>query len=95
MQKFLEELTQVNLLAAKVRGLNVRQGREKPLSVLFVPMGWVLIERVIAGQVVQHLRCSLFWSTPASRENAAACVQFIEPAEMRGKIKDILELCKK
>ena len=94
MQKFLEDLSQVKLLAAKAKGLTLRQGKVKPLSVLFVPMGWVVLERVINGQVIQHLRCSCFYGTPASCSNAQACLQFIEPAEMRGKLTDIVQMCK-
>ena len=62
-----------------------------PLSCLYVPAGWVMIESNILGQRIVSVRMGLNYKTKATVDNMRASQRFFEKAHQQ-KIEQLIEL---
>ena len=49
---------------------------QQPLSVLYIPMGWALLDRAVSGQIVTSVRASCAYVNDGNYENGCAAIPF-------------------
>ena len=74
-------------------GAPVQHMHLKPMSALYVPMGWFVVEKAVAGQVVDWVRMGTAHKNESGVVDARAAARFFYPEDMRDKIEAILKLC--
>ena len=62
-----------------------------PLSVTYVPAGYILIENCVKGQVVISVRRGAFYASAKATENMLACVPFFE-SPVQDNIRSIVKI---
>ena len=89
---FLSNLTEDKLNGLLEKDVPMYTCVQGPGTALFVPMGFVVIEKVTAGQLVVHVRISCAFAGQPGVANAKAAAAFL-PAKEQKRLGDILDLC--
>ena len=90
LQSYVDELdkpTWEKLLAAKDC---LYRTVLRPPCALYVPAGWVIFERCLAGQVITSVRRCVLYKTPGdtTKENIEACEPFVS-SDLRKRVDAI------
>ena len=66
----------------------------EPTSVLYVPPGYVVIEKVLSGQCISYVRASVLHKSDESHGNGKAAVTFFTALPIRDKMVQLVDMMK-
>ena len=91
LQRYLENLTinQIEDLATK--NVQILWCTLGPSSLLYVPMGWAVIEKVVSGQIITHLRKAVVYKSQKLHDNGVASLPFF-PHKDQAKVAELMKL---
>lgn len=90
--KYLENIDGDKLTALHEAGVSIFHTRVKPNSMLYVPMGFVVIEKVAAGQVIVTLRSTVLYKSGQAVVNAKAALPYFSESSLAPKIEKLISL---
>ena len=92
VQQAVESLTKDGIAQLVIDGVAVQRARCEPNSLLYVPMGWCIAEKVIQGQVIVHIRTSVAFASQSSIDNFKAAMPHFPDQTQVVKLSTVVDL---
>ena len=93
VQRFLENLTSNQIEDLHAKGVRMYYLTQTPQSVLYVPIGWAIVDKVISGQVVCHVRSCVGFQSNVLFEGGMAAADYF-PKKDQAKVRELINMCK-
>ena len=93
MAKYVDNLSDAKLSSLHEQGVPFYFANQGPLTALYVPPGWLLIDKCTTGQLITSVRLAVLHATEKARSNMSASVDFFTDKE-RAKITELIDCVK-
>ena len=94
LAKYVDNLDSAKLSALYEQGVKIYYAMQGPLTALYVPPGWLLIDKCTTGQLITSVRLAVLHASTQARSNMSAAVDFFTDKE-KAKITELIDVVKK
>ena len=77
LAKYVDDLSDAKLSSLHEQGVPFYFANQGPLTALYVPPGWLLIDKITTGQLITSVRAAVLHPTEQARKNMSVAQGFL------------------